>query len=93
MSLSWRTASQVNWLRLNFITGGKHATLPTNLFQLGWGATILEPLRDKDGPDTKIRFNHQLLNEYFASLEVLRRFEAGEDLRDLWKAPRLAFGR
>ncbi|MCJ7531214.1 MAG: SUMF1/EgtB/PvdO family nonheme iron enzyme [Anaerolineales bacterium] len=55
-----------------------------DLFRFGRYATILDPTIDTD-----IRLYHQLFQEYFASLELLHRFEAGEDLSRLWKAPRL----
>ena len=55
------------------------------LFHFGRGATILDPVTNPD-----IRFYHHLLQEYFAARELLRRFNQGEDLRDFWRAPRLA---
>jgi formylglycine-generating enzyme required for sulfatase activity len=57
---------------------------PADLFRCGRAATILDP-----GTEPDIRFYHQLLQEYFAALELLRRFDDGEDLSRLWKAKRL----
>jgi formylglycine-generating enzyme required for sulfatase activity len=64
---------------------GEDAPLkPADLFRCGRAATILDP-----GTEPDIRFYHQLLQEYFAALELLRRFDDGEDLSRLWKAKRL----
>jgi len=58
---------------------------PADLFRFGRAATILDPATEPE-----VRFYHHLLQEYFAALELLRRFEAGEDLTALWKSQRLA---
>ncbi|MBI5305490.1 MAG: SUMF1/EgtB/PvdO family nonheme iron enzyme [Chloroflexi bacterium] len=58
---------------------------PLTLFRLARAATILDP-----GIDPDIRFYHHLLQEYFAALELRRRFDASEDLGALWKCKRLA---
>ena len=55
-----------------------------DLFRLAHGAAILDPNSEPD-----IRFYHHLLQEYFAARELLRRFQAGEELSWLWVAPRL----
>jgi len=52
------------------------------LFSFGRGSTVLDPARDPD-----VRFRHQVLQEYFAAREMLRRFNTGEDLSVFWKAP------
>jgi formylglycine-generating enzyme required for sulfatase activity len=56
-----------------------------DLFRCARAATILDPAVEPD-----VRFYHHLLQEYLAALELLRRFDAGEDLGDVWKSPRLA---
>jgi|GEM_PF-5360760 len=56
-----------------------------DVFRLAQAATLLDPALKK----TSLRFYHQLLQEYFAALELLRRLEAGEDLGRLWIAKRL----
>jgi formylglycine-generating enzyme required for sulfatase activity len=53
------------------------------LLRFGRGASIFDPATLPD-----IRFYHHLLQEYFAARELLRRFNAGEDLSAFWKAPR-----
>jgi hypothetical protein len=58
---------------------------PADLLRFGRAATILDP---NTAPD--VRFYHHLLQEYFAALELLRRFDEGENLARLWQAPRLA---
>ncbi len=58
---------------------------PVTLFRFARGATILDP-----GIEPDVRFYHQLLHEYFAALELLKRFDADEDLSALWKCKRLA---
>ncbi len=65
--------------------GKTYAVDPEELFPFARGARILDPQMEGE-----IRFQHQLLHEYFAGRELLRRFEAGEDLSRLWQAPRLA---
>jgi formylglycine-generating enzyme required for sulfatase activity len=54
------------------------------LFQFARGSGIFDPNLEAD-----IRFQHQMLHDYFAALELLRRFQTGEDLSHLWIAPRL----
>ncbi len=56
---------------------------PARLFDFGRGATILDPATDVD-----VRFRHHVLQEYFAALELLRRFDENEDLGRLWRVPR-----
>ncbi|MFZ5880090.1 MAG: SUMF1/EgtB/PvdO family nonheme iron enzyme, partial [Chloroflexota bacterium] len=53
------------------------------LLRFGRGASIFDPATLPD-----IRFYHHLLQEYFAARELLRRFNAGEDLSAFWKTPR-----
>lgn len=45
------------------------------LFRFGRGASILDPATLPE-----VRFYHHVLQEYFAALELLRRFNVGEDL-------------
>lgn len=52
------------------------------LLRLGRAATLLDPAVEPD-----VRFYHQLLQEYFAANELLKRFLSGEDLSSLWKTP------
>ena len=47
------------------------------------GARVLDPNMDAD-----VRFQHQMLHEYFAALELLEQFESAADLSAFWKAPR-----
>lgn len=54
-----------------------------DLFRFGRAATLLDPALTPD-----VRFYHHLLQEYFAALELLRRFDAGEDLNALWRVKR-----
>lgn len=63
--------------------GEDYAIKPPDLFRFARAATILDPALEPD-----VRFYHHLLQEYFAGLELLRRFDAGEDLSALWKCPR-----
>ncbi len=56
---------------------------PADLFRFARAATILDPALEPD-----VRFYHHLLQEYFAALELLRRFDTGEDLIALWRAKR-----
>lgn len=65
--------------------GKSYPIASEELFLFARGAKVLDP-----NLKTDIRFQHQMLHEYFAGLELLRRFEAGEDLSHLWVAPRLA---
>lgn len=65
---------------------GEDCAVPAkDLLRLARAATILDPA----APTRSARFYHQLLQEYLAALELLRRREAGEDLARLWQAPRL----
>jgi len=64
--------------------GETHPIDPDTLFRLGRQATLLDPVLEDD-----VRFYHHLLQEYFAALELLRRFAAGEDLSSRWQAKRL----
>jgi formylglycine-generating enzyme required for sulfatase activity len=57
---------------------------PAALLRLARSATLLDPATEPD-----VRFYHHLLQEYFAALELLERFEAGEDLAALWRCARL----
>ncbi|MBN1148467.1 MAG: SUMF1/EgtB/PvdO family nonheme iron enzyme, partial [Anaerolineales bacterium] len=66
------------------LKGEQVAISPESLFRLGREATLLDPAVEPD-----VRFYHHLLQEYFAALELLRRFEAGENLGALWTTPRL----
>lgn len=65
--------------------GEEVAVHPATLFRFGRAATILDP-----GIEPDVRFYHHLLQEYLAALELLRRFEDGEDLTLLWRCQRLA---
>lgn len=53
------------------------------LLRFGRGASIFDSATLPD-----IRFYHHLLQEYFAARELLRRFNAGEDLYSFWEVPR-----
>lgn len=66
------------------LEGEEIALQSADLFRFARAATILDP-----GIAPDIRFYHHLLQEYFAALELLRRFNAGEDLGALWKGKRL----
>jgi formylglycine-generating enzyme required for sulfatase activity len=65
------------------LEGEELPTPPSDLLRLARAATLLDP---NTAPD--VRFYHHLLQEYFAALELLRRFAAGEDLSRLWRAKR-----
>jgi formylglycine-generating enzyme required for sulfatase activity len=65
--------------------GEEAAIDPADLLRFGQAATILDP-----GTEPDVRFYHHLLQEYFAALELLRRFRANEDLGDLWRCKRLS---
>ncbi len=54
------------------------------LFRLARAATLLDPGQTR----TSVRFYHQLIQEYFAARELLRRFDSAEDLGRLWRAKR-----
>ena len=58
---------------------------PKALFRLARAELLLDPTLESE-----VRFYHQLLQEYFAAEELLRRFQAGEDLGAQWRAPRRA---
>ena len=62
--------------------GEETKIVPTELFRCARAATIFDPASDD------VRFYHQLLQEYFAALELLRHFERGEDQSALWHAKR-----
>jgi formylglycine-generating enzyme required for sulfatase activity len=65
--------------------GGREVgTPPEAVLRLGCAATLLE-----ETAQGQVRFYHHLMQEYFAARELLRRFDAGEDVQALWKAPRL----
>ncbi|MEK7327730.1 MAG: hypothetical protein AAB217_20995, partial [Chloroflexota bacterium] len=66
------------------LDGDEVAVKPADLFRFARAATLLDPALDPD-----IRFYHHLVQEYFAALELLRRFESGEALSHLWKSKRL----
>jgi formylglycine-generating enzyme required for sulfatase activity len=70
--------------------GEEVAIRPADLLRFARAATILDPATEPD-----VRFYHHLLQEYFAALELLRRFEdpsagPGQALAGLWASPRLA---
>ncbi len=70
---------QVRW-------NGQALTMDADvLLHLARQASLLEVETETD-----VRFYHHLLQEYFAALELLRRFAAGEDLSRLWRVARLA---
>ena len=63
---------------------GEEIDIPSaDLLRFARAAVILDP-----AVEPEVRFYHQLLQEYFAARELLRRFEAGEDVQPLWQAPR-----
>ncbi len=55
----------------------------SDLLRFARAAMLIDPALEQD-----VRFSHQLLQEYFAGLELLRRFDASEDLSALWKCQR-----
>lgn len=61
------------------------AVKASGLFKLARAELIVDP-----AVETDVRFFHQLLQEYFAAEDLLRRFEAGEDESAHWHAPRRA---
>jgi formylglycine-generating enzyme required for sulfatase activity len=78
------------------VDGEETAIKPADLLRFARAATILDP-----GVEPDVRFYHHLLQEYFAALELLRRFDEAEpcegsgDQRShafarLWRIPRLA---
>ncbi|MEI7845282.1 MAG: SUMF1/EgtB/PvdO family nonheme iron enzyme [Chloroflexota bacterium] len=54
-----------------------------SLFDFGRGATLLDPERKPE-----VRFRHHVLQEYFAALDLQRRFDLGQDLSRLWRVKR-----
>ena len=64
--------------------GKKYRIDAEELFRFARGARVLDPTMEAD-----IRFQHQMLHEFFAAVELLRRFQAGEDSSHLWVSPRL----
>jgi formylglycine-generating enzyme required for sulfatase activity len=67
------------------VDGEALPVIPRDIFRFARGATLLDP-----GLPNQTRFFHELLQEYFAARELLRRFDLGEDLSRLWIAPRRA---
>jgi formylglycine-generating enzyme required for sulfatase activity len=73
------------------VKGEEITVKPADLFRFARAATILDPATEPD-----VRFYHHLLQEYFAALELLRRFDEGgpcqgsEAFARCWKSPRLA---
>ncbi|MBI4671525.1 MAG: NACHT domain-containing protein [Chloroflexi bacterium] len=75
------------------LNGDEVNVKPLELFRFARAATLLDSSVEPD-----VRFYHHLLQEYFAALELLKRFDAGEDpstalgtsLSALWQAKRLA---
>jgi formylglycine-generating enzyme required for sulfatase activity len=55
---------------------------PGDVVQLAAGASVLR-LKNH----TSVRFSHQLLQEYFAAIELGRRFDEGVDLTGYWRIP------
>ncbi|MDY7077917.1 MAG: SUMF1/EgtB/PvdO family nonheme iron enzyme [Chloroflexota bacterium] len=64
------------------VRGREVQTNPQTVLRLGCAATLLE-----ETLEGQVRFYHHLIQEYFAARELLRRFDSGEDLQTLWKAP------
>jgi len=65
---------------------GEDITLsPADLFRFARAATLLDPAAEPD-----VRFYHHLLQEYFAAIELRKRFDASQDLGGLWRCKRLA---
>jgi formylglycine-generating enzyme required for sulfatase activity len=63
--------------------GKTYSVSAEELFQFARGARVFDTNLEDD-----IRFQHQLLHEYFAALELQRRFELDEDLGHFWKTTR-----
>ena len=83
LTLPYETACEA--LPENVVFRGEPVDIrPAELFKFARAGTILDPNIDPD-----VRFYHHLLQEYFAALDLQRRFDAGEDLNHLWNAPRL----
>jgi formylglycine-generating enzyme required for sulfatase activity len=66
------------------VDGREVETPPEAVLQLGCAATLLE-----ETAHGQVRFYHHLMQEYFAACELQRRFDTGEDVQSLWRAPRL----
>ncbi|MDY6877068.1 MAG: SUMF1/EgtB/PvdO family nonheme iron enzyme [Chloroflexota bacterium] len=64
------------------VQGRMVETKPEVVLRFGCAAALLE-----ETLDGQVRFYHHLIQEYFAARELLRRIEAGEDMRSLWQAP------
>jgi len=54
--------------------------------KLAVDATVMEKI-EGDDPDTSYAFYHHLVQEYFAAVELLRRFRAGHNLAMHWRVP------
>jgi formylglycine-generating enzyme required for sulfatase activity len=67
---------------------GPVATPPPTILRLGLAATLLDTELAPDGGE-QVRFYHHQLQEYFAARALLARFQAGVDLADRWRQPRL----
>jgi|GEM_PF-847463 len=67
------------------VDGEDIAVPPTDLFRLARAATLLDP-----ATTPAVRFYHHLFQEYFAALELKRRFEEDPaiDFSALWRTPR-----
>jgi formylglycine-generating enzyme required for sulfatase activity len=63
--------------------GKTYAVEAEALFHFARGARVLDP-----NLEDEVRFQHQMLHEYFAALELLERFEIATDLTLLWRATR-----
>lgn len=83
-TLAFKTARELVPAGVEF-NGDEVNVKPADLFRFARAATLLDAAVEPD-----VRFYHHLLQEYFAALELLRRFEQGEDLSALWQAKRLA---
>ena len=68
---------------------GPLATPPPAVVRLGLAATLLDTELAAGGEEL-VRFYHHQLQEYFAARALLARLQAGEDLADRWRQPRLA---
>ncbi|MDW8279474.1 MAG: SUMF1/EgtB/PvdO family nonheme iron enzyme, partial [Anaerolineales bacterium] len=63
------------------LTAAQTRLRAADLLTLGRDCTLL------DLTPHSVRFQHQLLQEFFAARDLARRFAAGEDLRRLWQIP------
>jgi hypothetical protein len=68
------------------VHGLAYPTPPATLLSLGLSATLLDKSPDGDA----VSFYHQLLQEYFAAVELRQRFMAGEECAALWHVAWLA---